>query len=164
MCSAYRTLIWEEATKVGIDPHLVEAIIFVESSDCADAFRFEPKFWARYLAKLPEWKGSIPRRVSSSYGLMQIMFPVAKEMGFVGEPETLFLPSVNVKWGCKKLQSLLKWSQSFSTVPSDKQLCAAIASYNGGRGGNKPTDEPLRNGKYASKVLATMERLKKDVS
>lgn len=148
----YSRLIAICATRKQLDPLLVEALVIVESSGHADAFRYEPAFYARYLRGRPEWAGAIPRRVSSSYGLMQIMYPVAKELGFTEEPEMLFLPGVNLTWGCLHLSQLLAWA--------DGDYARACAAYNGGKGGNaKP---PFRNQGYATKVLARFEQLRKN--
>jgi len=155
----YRQMIQEAAAEYTLDWRLVEAIVRVESSGNADAFRFEPKFWSRYLAKLPEYKRVNPRRVSSSYGLMQPMFRTAFEHGFAGEPEELFQPTVNLQVGCKILQDLIQWASGYPSATPERQLEAAIASYNGGRGSNAPTETLLRNGQYVKKVIAAYQRI-----
>lgn len=144
-----------------LDPWLVMGIIWVESRGQADAFHYEPQFWLRYLAKLPEYRGANPRRVSSSYGLMQIMYPVAKELGYQDEPEGLFLPRTNLHYGCRKLRELIDWAHSYLAVPRAECQRAAIASYNGGRGGNTPGG-PLRpaSAAYAARVTAAVHTLK----
>ncbi|KKL23603.1 hypothetical protein LCGC14_2423710 [marine sediment metagenome] len=149
----------EAAARVAkVDPQIVEAIVSVESSGRADAFRHEPKFWRRYLAHLDQWKHHNPRRVSSSYGLMQIMYIVAVERGFQGEPEELFVPGTNLAWGTEHLAYLLEWAERFEASPEER-LTAALASYNGGRGSNQPRANPakgplLRSEAYAKKVRA----------
>lgn len=121
----YRGAIEEAARKAGLDPDLVEAVCWQESNFRADAFRFEPGFWEKYLRQNSVYASAVPRRVASSYGLMQIMYPAAREAGFVGEPEGLFVPEVNLSWGCKILANLLSWAQG--------QEQQALAAYNGGR-------------------------------
>lgn len=148
----YTRLIAVCATPKGLDPQIVEALVLVESSGHADAFRFEPGFYARYLKGKPEWADAIPRRVSSSYGLMQILYPVAKELGFTLEPEMLFLPATNLTWGCLHLSHLLTWAGGDYT----RALCA----YNGGKGGN--VTPPFRNQGYADKVWTQVARLKRE--
>jgi len=142
-----------------VDVGLVMGHVWVESRGQADAFRHEPNFWLRYLARVPEWKGANPRRVSSSYGLMQILYVTAKEMGYAGEPEGLFLPRENLHWGVKRIRQNLDWADGWPLVPAKDRLMAAIAAYNGGRGGNTP-GTPLRNQQYALKVVAAMNHLK----
>lgn len=142
------------AAAAELDPLLVEAVVVQESAGNTDAFRFEPQWWNRYLKRDPKSAGLNPRRVSSSYGLMQVMFPVAAERGYKGTPEGLFVPAVGLQWGCAHLAYLQSWSRTFD-VPVAQQLQAMVASYNGGRGGNNPvTDHPLRSAGYARSVLA----------
>lgn len=159
--TAYRPVIFGQANTQGLDPYLVEAIVWQESRGQADAFRWEPLFWQRYMVKQAQFKGLYPpRRYAASYGLMQIMWVVAKELGFEGEPELLFVPSTNLYWGCKKLRSLFDWAAGFSEVPSPVRLQAVLASYNGGKGGNTPgTDLRPDNQQYALRVLATRNAL-----
>jgi soluble lytic murein transglycosylase-like protein len=109
-----------------LDPDLIEAIVVMESSGNADAFRYEPGFWDRYLQHTPPYSTQIPRRVSSSYGLMQVMYSTAVEHGFVGEPEELFVPMTALDYGCRVLASMLKTANG--NVPR------ALASYNAGPG------------------------------
>lgn len=151
----FREKITTTANAAGLNPLFVEGICWIESRGRADAFRYEPMFWQRYrLWENPLYKGQNPRRVSSSYGLMQIMYPVAVELGFAGEPEQLFLIATNLFWGCKKLRTLQEWAANFDVKPTER-LRAMAAAYNGGKGGNAPGSQ-LRNGTYADKVLAAM--------
>jgi len=159
----FRPEIEAAAASAGVDPQIIEAIVSVESSGRADAFRHEPKFWRRYLAHVDPWKLHNPRRVSSSYGLMQIMFIVAHERGFRGEPEELFVPGTNLAWGCQHVAYLQDWANGHDASDPER-LVATLASYNGGRGGNVPRAVPsagplLRNEVYAKKVLARRDSL-----
>lgn len=126
MKTPYGLLIATTAKAHGLDPDLVEAVVVTESSGHADAFRFEPDFYARYLRDKPEYRDQIPRRVASSYGLMQLMYPTARELGFKGEPEFLFFPDTNLEWGCTLLVSLLRWASG--------DIDMALEAYNGGKG------------------------------
>lgn len=155
----YRDLIATAAERHGVDQYLIEAMIAVESSHRTDGFRFEPGFWRRYLASNTKYKNEIPRRVSSSYGLLQIMYPVACERGFRGEPERLFVPSVGIHYGVKHLAWLLKWAKRAAPdVSASVHEKAAVAAYNGGKGGNRPPG-PYRNQSYLTKVLRAKRRL-----
>jgi len=131
----YAALIVKVSTELGLDPDLVEAITIKETRKVingvsylsrADAFRFEEGFYNRYLKGKPEWKGKIPRRIASSYGLMQVMYTTAFQFGFRGEPELLFVPENSLFWGGKYLRYLLQWSGGH-----EHKACAA---YNGGQG------------------------------
>lgn len=143
----YEALIREAAKESGISFTLLLSIATQESSLRAHAYRFEPAFWERYLKNNPLYHASLPDRVSASYGLFQIMYPTAVDYGFHGEPEELFVPSTNVKFACKILADLLKWSNG------DNQK--ALAAYNGGKG-SWNTHQPLS---YASQVLARQRKL-----
>jgi len=148
----YRPEIEITASRHGLTADLVEAVVMVESNGYTDAFRYEPDFWRRYLRGKPEWDGANPRRVSSSYGLCQVMFPVAVEHGMARTepPEYLFVPLIGLDYGCRVLAQRLAWARG--------DLRAALASYNGGKGGNAPGG-PLRNGAYADTVLAKLAAL-----
>jgi soluble lytic murein transglycosylase-like protein len=141
------------AERHGLSPDLVQAVCLIESSGQTHAYRAEPAFWDRYLKGKPEWDGSNPSRVSASYGLMQVMFPVAVEHGMARTepPEYLFVPLIGLTYGCLVLQRRLEWAGG--------DVRAALASYNGGKGGNKPGG-PLRNGAYADKVLGRLASLR----
>lgn len=132
-----------------LDPDLVEAIVMVESyGGRADAFRHEPGFWTKYLADNPRYAGKNPRRVSSSYGLMQVMYPTAVDLGFRHEPEMLFLPGMNLDYGTKYLASLMK--------RFDGNTELAVRAYNGGPGGaRKAITAP-----YWRKVQAALKKIK----
>jgi soluble lytic murein transglycosylase-like protein len=161
----YRSLIGPLAIRAGLDPYLVEGVVWTESRGNADAFRHEPKFWFRYLSKLPEYKDANPRRVASSYGLMQIMYTTALTIGFVGEPEELFLPTTNIGLGCKQLRKLTDWANQYVDVPADDRLRAMLAAYNGGRGGNTPgTGLRPDNAQYAERVLAAANEMRSPTS
>jgi soluble lytic murein transglycosylase-like protein len=140
----YRTEIEGAAHEHGLEPDLVEGVVLTESSGRTDAFRYEPGFYERYLKGRPAWKDQIPRRISSSYGLMQVMYTTAVEHGFTGEPEELFIPKRGLDMGCTILAHLMEWSEL--------DPMKALAAYNGGKG-MLPTD-------YAKKVWKNYEAVK----
>jgi soluble lytic murein transglycosylase-like protein len=144
----YRALIEQTAAPLKLDPNLVEAVVVAESNGCTDAFRFEPAFYATYLKGKPEWQAWNPRRISSSYGLMQVMFPTAKQYGFGDLPELLFLPDVGLKYGCQHLAKMLAWA--------DGDVRKALAAYNGGTGNWTGTDAQ----RYAARVGTLFESFK----
>ena len=140
------------AARHGLDPQLVEAVCWIESSGRTHAYRFEPDFWERYLRRSPAYDGANPDRVSASYGLMQVMFPTAVDHGMppTEPPEYLFVPLVGLEWGCRILAQRLVWAKG--------DVRKALASYNGGQGnwlGARPQA-------YADKVLAQWARLQDD--
>ena len=164
-----KTYYWREivvaATKYALDPILVEALVVTESSGNTDAFRFERDFWNRYLKPNKLYNGKNPRRVSSSYGLMQIMYPVAIERGYPVDlhPELLFVPETGLDYGCKHLRFLFDWAKEGWPESSEQDILESVlASYNGGRGSNTPADKPRRQATYARKVLANYALLTKE--
>lgn len=155
--------------KYSIPPILVKSMCFVESSYEPRAFRHEPAFWTNYLKNNPEWKDKDPAVVSSSYGLMQLMWTTAWALGFRGTQEDLWKPETNVDLGTKLLRQLI--DQVVATVPLKQYpwlspLDIALARYNGGKTRN-PGDPALpltrlgniRNAKYVTRVLKTWDDL-----
>lgn len=147
MKSPYRDVLETCAARSGVDPLLVEAVVWQESAGQADAFRYEPAYWERYCKNNPRFKNDEPRRVASSYGLMQIMYPTALDYGYIGDPEGLFDIKVNVNLGCIILADLLRFWEG--------DMTKALASYNGGLGGVERPG-PLS---YAARVRSRYERL-----
>lgn len=147
----YRLLLERAAAAHHLDPDLVQAVVLTESSGLTSAYRYEQGFWDRYLKGKPPWKTQEPRRVSASYGLMQVMWPVAVELGCTEpDPEYLFVPSIGLKWGCRKLKTELEWAGG--------DVEKALIAYNGGRG--SAASKPYPNQAYADKVLARLATLK----
>lgn len=140
----------QAASGFQINDALLSALILTESSGRPYAYRFEPDFWRRYLADKPEYADALPARVSASYGLMQIMYPVAREHGFKDDPEMLFVPRINLFWGCTHLAHLLEWARG--------DVDKALAAYNGGKGaGLKAPDYPSAQVVYIAKVRQHLE-------
>jgi soluble lytic murein transglycosylase-like protein len=154
----YKDLIAKYAMKYSLEPAMVAALIWQESAFCANAYRFEPDFWNRYLKANERYRQLNPARVSASYGLMQIMYPLVHEDRLkendTTPPEFLFEPEINLNTGCGWAKQLYDWALTKTTDPAVASM-AALAAYNGGRGGNDPSkDNPLRNGRYAREVMA----------
>lgn len=154
----YADIIAREAYKNGLPPELVTAIIAVESSGNPTASRYEPGFYERYILPLaddgltrpPDTTRATERRHrATSWGLMQVMGQVARELGYTGDLPALVYPATNIMFGCKLLAQLAK------TYAGRPDKWAAVASaYNGGRGAPRgPGIEDDRNPEYAAKVL-----------
>src|SRR5579859_3807686 len=96
------------AASQSLDPALVCAVIEQESSWNPWAMRYEPAFFAKYVAHLftnNKITASEAYARGFSWGLMQIMGQVAREMGFDG----MFLsalcdPEQGLAIGCKLLR------------------------------------------------------------
>ena len=173
----YFELIKSTAHLYQLDPLLLEAVVVKESSGNPWAWNPEPQY--RYLWDVrlrrpfrtltpEEIKSEIPPKdfptlagdrdqeywgQQASWGLMQLMGAVARELGFKGGylPE-ICDPGINLRLGAQHLSSRLRWAQG--NVP------AALAAYNGGTAGG-PTGALKRSGEYAAKVLNIREQLPK---
>jgi soluble lytic murein transglycosylase-like protein len=143
----YKPLAKKAADELKVPQALVESWIIQESGGRPYAYRFEPAFWERYLKGKPEWADLDRDRVSASYGLLQIMFPTARQYGFKGQPEELFVPETNVEIACKIFKNLLEWSEG--DIPK------ALAAYNGGKG----NWTGIRPQAYAREVLNRQQLL-----
>ena len=111
------------ATKYGLDPFIVCAVIEQESGWNPWAMRFEPAFLARYISGM-NLEATEAQARATSFGLMQIMGQVAREKGFQSKYLTqLCDPDVGVELGCRKLQ------ECFS-VQMDPET--SLLAYNGG--------------------------------
>jgi len=119
-----RKIIEIKAAKWELYPDLVEAHVMTESSGKPNATRYEPAFYNRYITPLRLASDAEAQGRATSWGLLQIMGQVAREMGYQGSWKDLLDPMVNLEYGCKKL------SKCYHKYHPD--LDAGIASYNCG--------------------------------
>ena len=122
-----------------LDPALVCAVVEQESAWNPWAIRYEPLFFAKYVASLytnNKVSASEAYARGFSWGLMQVMGQVARETGF----DALFLsalcdPEQGLAVGCKVLR------KKFDAMAAD--TTRALLAWNGGA-----------NPAYAAQVLA----------
>jgi soluble lytic murein transglycosylase-like protein len=127
------------AVAQSLDPALVCAIVEQESGWNPWAMRYEPAFFAKYVANLytnNKISASEAYARGFSWGLMQVMGQVARETGF----DALFLsalcdPEQGLATGCKVLRKKL------DAMAGD--MTRALLAWNGGA-----------NPAYAAQVLA----------
>jgi soluble lytic murein transglycosylase-like protein len=127
------------AAAQSLDPALVCAVIEQESGWNPWAMRFEPLFFAKYVAALytnNKVSASEAYARGFSWGLMQVMGQVAREFGF----DALYLsalcdPEPGLAIGCKVLR------KKFDAAAGDSTR--ALLTWNGGA-----------NPAYAAQVLA----------
>lgn len=143
-------LIESKAAVHGLDPDLVEAHILTESSGKPDATRFEQGFHDQYVAPLGLTDNTEIWGRSTSWGLMQIMGQVARELGYQGSFPGLLEPSINLEYGCKKL------ARCYKKYPGD----AGIAAYNSGTP-RKKGDEFI-NQVYVDRVKGFLAMIRAD--
>lgn len=116
----------EAAGIYGLDGALVCAVIEQESNWIPWAIRYEPEFQKRYVDRL----GFSPTETvarSISWGLMQLMGQVARELGFTTKLASLCDPDNGIEWGCKHLKNRIE--------AHGGDIRAGLLAWNGG--GNK---------------------------
>lgn len=138
-----KDLIEAAARKYSFDINLIAAMVKQESDGDPLAIRFEPGFFRRYLSGKPlnDLGGFVPseNRVTRdtertlracSFGLMQIMGQVAREIGYSDPSLTrLLIPDINLEWGCKYLSRL---RDKFKTDVEPERTQLILLRWNGG--------------------------------
>ena len=145
-------LINTTARRHGLPPELVRAIVQIESGGNPWACRYEPGFYAKYVAPHPaQGKGTCSDQTESrlracSFGLMQIMGATARETGVDGVFLTeLCDPAVGLDYGCRYLAKLARLHQ-------DRHGWAGVvAAYNAGSP-RKVADGRFVNERYVNKI------------
>lgn len=100
-------LVLAESLRQDVPAELLSAVIAAESSWKPDAYRYE--------AHLDD----------ASYGLMQVLYSTAQDMGYTGPPDGLFDPATNIRYGTKYLRWLMDRFDD---------LWVVVAAYNAGPG------------------------------
>ncbi|HWZ96920.1 MAG TPA: lytic transglycosylase domain-containing protein [Candidatus Dormibacteraeota bacterium] len=130
----------------GLEPSLVCAVIEQESSWNTWAIRYEPAFFAKYVASLyTNNKVSATEAYARgmSWGLMQVMGQVARENGFAERfLSGLCDPAAGIEYGCRVLRKKL------DSAKGDTQK--ALLSWNGGGNPNYAVEVLARRGSYAA--------------
>lgn len=135
MIEPHGSLIFQTARSFGLDPCLVAAVVCAESSGNPYAIKPELGFWTRYLSGILDFVRRSPSKrddrwaqynqiYSCSYGLMQILYQTARELGFDPQFPTELCGPMGVQAGCAKLKKCL--TQSGGSVRQ------ALLKYNGG--------------------------------
>lgn len=132
-------LVRKAAAAQSLDPALVCAVVEQESGWNPWAMRYEPLFFAKYVANLytnNKITASEAYARGFSWGLMQVMGQVAREMGFDGTfLSALCDPEQGLSVGCKLLHKKLD--------AADGDTTRGLLAWNGGG-----------NPAYPSQVLA----------
>jgi soluble lytic murein transglycosylase-like protein len=143
--AALLALARDAAAQHALDPALVCAIVEQESAWDPHAFRYEPAFRQRYVARL----GLPPTEEiarSISWGLMQVMGQVAREHGFAAKfLAALCDPAVGLDVGCTVFAAKLRAGAGDVDAASvaNNVIDRALELWNGGA-----------NPDYAAQVLA----------
>lgn len=151
----YSTIIEKVALQFGYDPDLIEAIVIKESSGNAFAARYEPAWKYFYSPSIFAKKLGITfvtemNHQATSWGLMQVMGSVARELGYDSHLPGLVIPEVSLTYG---IRQLVRVGRLFS---GDDQ----IAAYNAGAP-RKDANGRYVNQKYVDDVNINLSILKK---
>lgn len=132
----------------GLDASLVCAVIEQESSWNPWAMRYEPLFFAKYVASLytnNKVSASEAYARGFSWGLMQVMGQVARENGFTDHYLSgLCDPAVGVDMGCRVLRKKL------DSAPGD--TAKGLLAWNGGANPKYAVEVLARRGSYLSRT------------
>lgn len=149
-------MVTDQARKIGVDPDLAMAIAATESNGNQYAVRFEPNW--KYFVNLSMYAQvnfitTMTEQVlqQCSWGPMQIMGSVARELGYQGPLTALTEPSVAIKFSIAKLKKLC------DTYEDENAL---ISAYNAGTPRKKP-DGKFENQEYVEKVTARLKTLRR---
>lgn len=148
-------IIKENSKTFDISEELIKSIILQESSLKVWVTRYEPNFFIKYIQnrKTSDLKGHFPRFISkdtefnqrsTSFGLMQIMGQVAREMGYSKDSLIeLVKPELNIYFGCKFFRRLLDIKNN--------DIRKALLNWNGG--GNKYYPDEVLSRKASNNFL-----------
>jgi hypothetical protein len=128
------------APAYSLEPRLVEAILWVKSSDHPESIRFEPHIYDRLLTAYPHLSPTERMQQATSWGLLQVMGMVCCERGFTGCCVELCR---DPEGGLRVGMSHLAW---LATRAKDRD--EMIRAYNAGSGGAQKG----RGGAYLQKV------------
>jgi hypothetical protein len=134
-----------------MDPLLIYSVILQESGGNTWRTRFEPNYYENNKSLLPlSYSSKLGISVesekvsqSTSWGLMQVMGVVAREMGYADLLTKLLIPDEGIAWGCQKLARL---------IAIHKEPDLALSAYNHG--------SPIENDPYVKSVNKVMAILK----
>src|SRR5216684_453437 len=138
------TLARRAAAAQSLDPALVCAIVEQESAWNPWAIRYEPLFFAKYVASLytnNKVSASEAYARGFSWGLMQVMGQTARENAFAGEfLSALCEPRQGIATGCVVLQRKL------AATAGDVER--ALLAWNGGANASYPGAVLARKARY----------------
>lgn len=157
MVNKFDDLIIKSAEHFRLDANLIRAICYVESSFNPNATRFE-KDW-RYFYEVRHFADrlEIPieeKKQATSWGLMQVMGSVARELGFTDKLEMLLTPDLGIFYGCTKLKSF------FHRKMCDNDEVKVIAAYNAGSP-RMTIGGLFENQQYVDKVCGQLRYLRR---
>lgn len=133
------------AVQYQLIPSIVCGIIEQESSWNPDATRYEPAFYVRYVEPLINnmvvTDMTEAKNRATSWGLMQVMGQVARELGYVG-PLPFVDPQVGIRWGCEKFSRCVALGRG--------DMIAALLHFNGGANKDYPREVIAKSAIYGN--------------
>jgi soluble lytic murein transglycosylase-like protein len=152
--SQFETLARNLAVKHGLNDALVCAVIEQESSWNPAAKRYEPAFYTHYIRPLMMSMGLTQEEATNratSWGLMQIMGEVARELGYTDALPDLCDPATGIEWGCRKLAQCM--------VRANADAYRALQFWNGGGNPNYAPQVIARMDKYIEELVSNAEEV-----
>lgn len=157
------SIIFDKSAKYNLDSSLVAAIILQESRGKHCASRHEDTWKYVYNAKEFARESGVSVRTEevgqkTSWGVMQIMGTVARELGFKGQFPELCDPALGIEYGCKQLKRIYSKQRELSDI---------IASYNAGGAYKKNSGQYINQEyvdsvtEYYDKIVESMEYINK---
>jgi soluble lytic murein transglycosylase-like protein len=149
----YKEIVDRCCEKHGLREDIVMAICAVESNYDTYAMRYELHwryhFNVEYYASINKITKDTEHQLQSfSYGVMQVMGSVARELGFQGPLVKVCVPDIGIDLGCKKLKQQL--------VRYDGEYDKAISAYNQGTA-YRELNGDFRNQNYVNKVMEKVD-------
>lgn len=137
------------AKKYNLSPSLVCAVVQQESAWNQYAIRYEPAFFAKYVA--PMYTNNKIGATEAycrgfSWGLMQVMGEVAREFEFEGSLALLTDPESNLEIGCKVLKHKLDHANG--------DVEQGLLAWNGGANRDYPTQVLARIPQYEAQQVS----------
>lgn len=153
--SQYEDIIIKSAESFRLDANLIRSIISTESSGITTATRFEPNW--HYFNNVQSFadKLGIPReeeekKQATSWGLMQVMGGVARDLGFTDDISMLLVPDIGIFYGSKKLRQL------FDRYGDEDKV---VSAYN--QGSPKEKNGMFLNQRYCDRVYTFLRQYRK---
>lgn len=155
MLDQYKDNILKWSIQFGIDFNLICAIILTESSGNPWVCRVEPTW--KYFYHVRDFADLLgitydteTMQQCTSWGLMQVMGSVTRELGYKDLLTKLVEPELSIQYGCKKIKQL----QQKYTLEAD-----VVSAYNAGSI-IKNTSGVYLNERYVDKVYSRLREFR----
>lgn len=143
-----------ECPKYGVDPFLAYAISNTESALQPFTSRYEHLF--NYLVRVADFAKALKItemteqvHQKTSWGLMQTMGAVARELGFKDHLVKLTIPEISIEYGCRKINTLMNRYSDVSDV---------VSAYNMGSA-KKTAEGVYLNKEYVNNIMKLYRKL-----